>query len=649
MKRKSRGRKILISIICLVLVAAIGAGAWFYVGNSNAEPVNVYPFMYLGMTEYWGDSQESYGFVQTDGVQTVYLSNTQTVTEVLVQMGQEVKKGDVLMTFDTTLSDLALERKRLDVEKLKLQLQDAKERLWEINSMRPMVIPQPSDDPEEDVDLGEVLTEAYKISNNSDFDGSTADLALICWLNSATSVDESILDALIAKASEYQTINAAKEPEQEEKPASSPSPMPTEETQGPTEAPADPTEAPTDPTEAPTDPTEAPTDPTEAPTDPTESPTDPTEAPTDPTEAPTDPTEAPTDPTEAPTDPTEAPTDPTEAPTDPTEPSEDPSEPTEPSEPEEVEVSKFYVVFKVTEGNQALAAKTAWQGIYVIRSEETGDYSFKFFDATLVQDHMLAPDEEAEEAPEIDYGSGFTAAQIAEMRAQQEKTIKDLEFSIKMAEADYKIAQTEVTDGNVYAQIDGVVVSLISADEAQMMQMPMLKVSAGGGFYVEGTVSELDRDNMEIGQEVTINDWNTGMTYIGYVESLGDYPSADGYWNGMGNPTASYYPFRVFVDESADLQSGSYVNITFSSGSTEHGVYLENPFIRTEGGRSYVYLRGEDGLLEQRYVTTGKSLWGSYMEILEGVTEEDLIAFPYGKNVKPGAETVESDISALYE
>ena len=603
MKRKSRGRKILISIICLVLVAAIGAGAWFYVGNSNAEPVNVYPFMYLGMTEYWGDSQESYGFVQTDGVQTVYLSNTQTVTEVLVQMGQEVKKGDVLMTFDTTLSDLALERKRLDVEKLKLQLQDAKERLWEINSMRPMVIPQPSDDPEEDVDLGEVLTEAYKISHNSDFDGSTADLALICWLNSATSVDESILDALIAKASEYQTINAAKEPEQEEKPASSPSPMPTEETQGPTEAPTDPTEAPTDPTEAPTDPTEAPTDPTEAPTDPTE-------------------------------------------------PSEDPSEPTEPSEPsepEEVEVSKFYVVFKVTEGNQALAAKTAWQGIYVIRSEETGDYSFKFFDATLVQDHMLAPDEEAEEAPEIDYGSGFTAAQIAEMRAQQEKTIKDLEFSIKMAEADYKIAQTEVTDGNVYAQIDGVVVSLISPDEAQMMQMPMLKVSAGGGFYVEGTVSELDRDNMEIGQEVTINDWNTGMTYIGYVESLGDYPSADGYWNGMGNPTASYYPFRVFVDESADLQSGSYVNITFSSGSTEHGVYLENPFIRTEGGRSYVYLRGEDGLLEQRYVTTGKSLWGSYMEILEGVTEEDLIAFPYGKNVKPGAETVESDISALYE
>ena len=61
---------------------------------------------------------------------------------------------------------------------------------------------------------------------------------------------------------------------------------------------------------------------------------------------------------------------------------------------------------------------------------------------------------------------------------------------------------------------------------------------------------------MSIGQEVTVMDWYTGMSYVGYIDSMGDYPSAEGYWNGMGNPTASYYPFRVFVEESADLQSG---------------------------------------------------------------------------------------------
>ena len=619
MKRKSRGKKLFISAVCLVLVAALGLGIWYFAGSDRGDPVPVFPFMYMGMTEYWGDSQESYGFVQTDGVQTIYLSNTQTVTEIFVEPGQAVKKGDILMTFDTTLSDLALERKRLDVEKRKLQLEDAKKRIREINGMKPMVIPQPSDDPEEDTELGELLTAAYQLSHNSDFDGSSQEKALICWLHTGTAVDDSVLDALRLKAVEYQTINAAKQ----EKVPSSPSPVPVETTEAPTES----TEAPTESTEMPTDPTEAPAESTEAPTDPTEVPTDPTEAPTDSTEAPTDPTEAPTEPTEAPTEPTEAPTDPTE--------------------PEEVEVNSFYVVFKGTENDYALGAKTSWQGIYVICSGDS--YSFRFFNAGLVQDHMLSPDEEAEETPEIDYGSGFTAAQIAEMRAQQEKTIKELEFNIKMAEAEYKIAQTEVSDGNVYAEIDGVVVSVLDAEEAQLMQQPVIKVSAGGGFYVDGTVSELDRDTMVIGQEVTINDWSTGMTYTGRVESLGDYPSADGYWSGIGNPTASYYPFRVFVEESADLQSGSYVSIIFAAGNAEQGVYLENPFLRTENGRSYIWVRGEDGLLEQRFVTTGKSLWGSYTQILEGLGEEDFLAFPYGKNLKTGAETVESDISALYE
>ena len=568
MKRKSRGKKILITVVCLVLVAAIGAGAWFVTANKGGEPVNVFPFMYVGMTEYWGDSQESYGYVQTDGVQTVYLSGTQTVTEVFVEMGQEVKKGDVLMSFDTTLSDLALERKRLDVEKLKLQLEDAKQRLREINAMRPMVIPQPSDKPEEDVDLGDLLTDPYYISENHEYDGSTAEKALICWLHSGTAIEDSIFEELLEKALEYRELN--KEPEPEET-------VPQEPTDG-TEVPGEDT------------------------------------------------------------------TEPSEEPTEPSEPVEEPTEPVEPQKPDE----KFYVVFKVTEGNLELASRKTWQGVFVIRDGDTGAYSFKFFDAFMVPDHTLEPDEEAEEEPEIDFGSGFTAAQIAQMRTEQEKTIKDLEFSIKMAEAEYKIAQTEVSDGNVYAQIDGVVVSLLTQEEAEMMMEPIIKVSAGGGFYVEGTVSELDRDSLVIGQEVTINDWNTGMMYTGYIESLGDYPSVDGYWNGMGNPTASYYPFRVFVEESADLQSGSYVSILFAAADAQHGVYLENPFLRTEGGRSYVYVRGEDGLLEQRFVTTGKSLWGSYTEILEGLGEEDFVAFPYGKNVKPGAETVESDLSALY-
>ena len=87
------------------------------------------------------------------------------------------------------------------------------------------------------------------------------------------------------------------------------------------------------------------------------------------------------------------------------------------------------------------------------------------------------------------------------------------------------------------------------------------------------------------------------MVYTGTVESVGDFPESSDYFSGMGNPNVSYYPFTVFVDESADLQAGSYVNVMYSAAVSENGIYLENPFLRTEQGRSYVYVRGEDGLL----------------------------------------------------
>ena len=603
-------KKLILSVTAIVLVIAIGCGIWYYAGHNSSEPVYVYPFDYVGMTEYWGDSQESYGPVTTDKIQTVYLTDTQTVTEILVQAGDTVKKGDLLMSFDTTLSDLELERKRLDVEKLKLQLEDAQDQLKKINRMKPMVIPKFEEEEDEDKNLGSALTGSYKISQQKSYDGSSPEKALICWLNSGAAIDDALFEAIREKAEEYQNDNAAKTPSS----ASAFFPDFWPDGDAPDE---------TQPEE--TQPVE--TKPQE--TQPAE--TKPQE--TQPEE--TKPQE--TKPEE--TKPQE--TQPEESKPQETQPGE-----TEP-EHEHFDVNSYYVVIKVTQGNMSLGNRLIWQGLKVTKGSD--GFRFQFSDA-VVTDHMMVQTGEGEEVnrPEIDFGSGFTAGQIAEMRADQEKKIKDLEFQIKMAEANHKIMQTEVNDGNVYAEIDGEVVSVLTEEEAKQTMQPVLKVSGGGGFYVEGFVSELEKDKMQIGQEVTVNDWNTGMTYTGTISSMGDFPARDGYWNGMGNPNASYYPFFVFVDGSADLQAGRYVSVMYSAGESENGVYLQKPFLRTEGGRSYVYVLGENGKLEQRYVTTGKDLWGSYTEILEGLTAEDLVAFPYGKNVKPGAKAEEGDMSNLY-
>ena len=599
MKRKSKGTKVLILLLVVVLVTGAGFGTWYFLTHRSTEPVNVFPFHYIGMTEYWGDSQESYGPVTTDRIQTVFLSDTQTVTELLVQPGDAVKKGDLLMTFDATLTDISLERKRLEVEKLKLQLSRAQEELKEIKKMKPMSNTTPAPEKETEPDKGMALSGDYQISQNKAYDGSSSDNALILWLRDSASLEDAVFEAVRQKAEEYQEANA---------------PAPTEPTVPPTQE---------EPTEEPTQETTEATEATEAPSE------DPTVPPTEAS------TETPT------SEPTE---DPTQESTQETEP-EPVVPPTKPAV--DLTVNHFYMVVKITEENMSLGYNTTWQGLEV--TKKNGSFCFQFFDAGGVRDHMVPQQTTiAPSIPQIDFGSGFTASQIAQMRADKEKEIKDHQFRVKMAEAEYAIMQTEADTGKVVAKIDGTVVSLLSEEEAKETMQPIMKISGGGGFYVEGSVSELEKDKLQIGQQVTINDWNTGMEYTGTVQSVGDFPSADGYWNGMGNPNASYYPFKVFIEENADLQEGTYVNVVYSTATNQQGIYLENPFLRTEQGTTYVYVRGEDGKLEKRAITTGKSLWGSYTEVLEGLSAEDYIAFPYGKTVIPGADTVESDMSALY-
>ena len=613
--KKQNKKKIIITVTAVVLVVAIGLGVWFGVSRGRSEPVKVFAFNSVGMTEYWGDSQESYGPVSTDKIQTVFLSSTQTVTEMKVAQGDTVKKGDVLMTFDTTLSDLQLERKRLEVEKLKLDLETAQKKLKDIQNMKPMSIVSSDDFDNSDEDSGDEgdLKKDYELSYDPAYDGSKPSKALICWLRVTTgdeevritpTVDDALLEEARQQAEKFQNENQP-----------------------------DPTEPSTEPTTEPT--TESTTEPaTEPPTQPgTEPPTQPsTEPPTQPsTEASTPSTEETSEGEGGEHSSASAAENPDEKPT--------------------ITVNSYYMVIKATEGNKRMGARVVWQGMY-IRKVGSG-FTFQFFDATGVPDHMATdpddPDNTDPTDPDMpDPGSGYTAAQLAQMRAEQEKTIKETKFKIKMAEADYKIMQTEMSDGNVYAEFDGKVVSVLSEDEAKTQNQPVIKVSGGGGFYIQGSVSELEKDKMQIGQEVTVNDWNTGMTYTGKIVSMGDFPTNSDGWNGSGNPNVSYYPFTVFVDETADLQAGMYVNIQYSSAESENGIYLENPFIRTENGQSYVYVQGAGGKLEKRFVTTGKALWGSYTEIRSGLTVDDLIAFPYGKNLKEGAPTVESDVSDLY-
>ena len=59
--------------------------------------------------------------------------------------------------------------------------------------------------------------------------------------------------------------------------------------------------------------------------------------------------------------------------------------------------------------------------------------------------------------------------------------------------------------------------------------------------------------------------------------------------------------------------------------------------------QSYVYKAGSDNTLEKQYVRTGETVYSTYVEVLQGLSLTDSIAFPYGKNVYEGAPIASED------
>lgn len=248
--------------------------------------------------------------------------------------------------------------------------------------------------------------------------------------------------------------------------------------------------------------------------------------------------------------------------------------------------------------------------------------------------------------------ASMTQLEINKAILEKAQAVKEQEVNLKVAKLKLDKKLAELGDGNVYAEFDGTVKAVRDPDEAYNNSEAVVELSGGGGYYVTGTLSEMDLGSVQVGDSVSISSWMTGAACEGTIVSIDDYPTSNGNNWGDGNSNVSYYPFKVFVTEDANLQPNDYVDIQYqkdtSAEESGSSLYLESMFIRTDNGKSYVMARGEDGRLEQRWVQTGRDLWGSYTQIRGGLTIDDYVAFPYGRDVVEGAHTQEATVDQLY-
>ena len=248
--------------------------------------------------------------------------------------------------------------------------------------------------------------------------------------------------------------------------------------------------------------------------------------------------------------------------------------------------------------------------------------------------------------PEVTYTKEELASEIRNTNDR----IRDLKLSNQTLALQIKKYQKDIENCTVVAKMDGVVTSVDISEETIGMGSPVIQIKGSGQSIVKVDVSEWALGNVSVGDEVYVTSYDDGMQYTGKVIELSTSPSN---YSSYGYEVKSYYPMSVAVIDENEMDSSTWVQVSFSADSmsdddSDGTLALPLFMVKEENGNYYV-MKEEDGKLVKQYVKTGKIYWGSEIEIKGGLTTEDFIAFPYSKNAVPDRKCVETDsIDDLY-
>lgn len=257
------------------------------------------------------------------------------------------------------------------------------------------------------------------------------------------------------------------------------------------------------------------------------------------------------------------------------------------------------------------------------------------------------PDDNGGGGGGYDGGGEYSTMTRAEAIKQQEQLIASLEMDVKESAIELGKYEKKLKRRESFSKLDGVVAYIegYSGDSSDAF----MKVNSKDGFFVKGTVSELMLDQLTEGTILQCSGYESG-SFEAEVIDVSDYPvNSNSYW-GEGNPNVSYYSYSaVLTDPTVQVQDSDWLTVTLESQKTNGSpLVVSKAFVRTENGASYVYV-DKNGVLVKKDVVIGEITDGGYtVMIKEGLSREDLIAFPYGKTVKEGARTTEVSLDEMY-
>ena len=239
--------------------------------------------------------------------------------------------------------------------------------------------------------------------------------------------------------------------------------------------------------------------------------------------------------------------------------------------------------------------------------------------------------------------------------------IQSLQIDLKEAELNLEakekaVAQTEsmLVNVTVVAPVTGRITG-VNENGYDNYGNPLayITIQQAGSYRIKGVLGELQRGGIMEGSRMKIvSRTDENQVWYGTVTMV-DYESAtqgnenDMYYGGMMDPmaTASKYPFYVELDSSEGLLLGQHVYLKLDNGEEEAaGLSISAAFVcYDDNGNTYVWAE-KNGKLEVRPVVVGEyNYMMDTMEILEGLTEEDYIAFPDPELCAEGVPTTRNE------
>ena len=232
--------------------------------------------------------------------------------------------------------------------------------------------------------------------------------------------------------------------------------------------------------------------------------------------------------------------------------------------------------------------------------------------------------------------------------------LKEAELNLAAKEKELERSEGMLTNAAVVSPVTGRVTG-VNENGYDNYGNPLayITIQQAGSFRVKGTLGELQRGGIMEGSRMKIvSRTDASQVWYGTV-TLVDYESAtqgsenEMYIGGMVDPmsSSSKYPFYVELDSSEGLLLGQHVYLELDSGEEEtSGLSVSAAFIAyDEEGNAYVWAE-KNGKLEKRTVVVGEyNFMTDTIEVLEGLTEEDYIAFPDETVCVAGAPTTHDE------